>query len=207
MIERDRKQLVGAAGWIVAAGRAVHNVVEVTALCVPESGVEGVTGLIGMTGDPSRFVFPIRLVKPVFENAKRVVPERVDLDRFSAPRRDHPAVDLRVHPGELITFLPLHQEAVGMIHVNAEPGSAQVMPDNIEELRKQLREQMPILGVIEVPLQRVKKPKSGVGSVIESLRLPFRKHVGNEAIANVVREGSEDIARGNVPASCEGQTF
>src|SRR2546428_7591003 len=65
--------------------------------------------------------------QPIRQQAKRVIPERVYLHCFAATRGDDPIAHLGVHPGELITFLALHEQAVVWIDVNVEAGAAQMM--------------------------------------------------------------------------------
>src|SRR5579883_3534415 len=50
MRERDGKNLIGTARWIVAL-LAVHHVIEVSALGVPEAPIEGGSRPLGMFGD------------------------------------------------------------------------------------------------------------------------------------------------------------
>ena len=61
---------------------------------------------------------------PACQQAQRVVPQRVDLDRLAAPRRHHPVVDLGVHPGQLVALGALAQQAVGRIDADAEARAA-----------------------------------------------------------------------------------
>ena len=61
-----------------------------------------------------------RLLRPPLHQLQRVEPQRVDLDRLAAARRDHPVVDLRVHPRQLITLGALRQQPVALVHADAE---------------------------------------------------------------------------------------
>ena len=89
-----------------------------------------------------RFLVLPTCTQPTFKKPQRVVPERVDLDRFSAPWRHHPIVHFRVHPGQLIAFLPLRKQTVHRVDMNAEVCAAQMMPNDIDKLRKHLLQQM-----------------------------------------------------------------
>ncbi len=72
-------------------------------------------------------VFLAFLAEPVFEQAQRIVPERVDFDGFAAARGDDPAVHFRIHPGELIALRALAQQAVRGIDADAEARAAQMV--------------------------------------------------------------------------------
>ena len=72
------------------------------------------------------------LAHPALEQAERVVPERVDLDRLAAPRRHHPAVALGVHPGELVALGALAEQAVRRVDADAEARAAQVVVDDVD---------------------------------------------------------------------------
>jgi hypothetical protein len=50
--------------------------------------------------------------QPIRQQAERVVPERIDLDRLAAARSHHPIADLRIHPGQRVTLRPLGEEPV-----------------------------------------------------------------------------------------------
>ena len=77
------------------------------------------------------------VAQPANEQSKRVIPKRVDLDRFSAPRCHHPIAHLRVHPGELITFLALAKQTVARIDVDIKLRPAQMMLDDVDQGRQQ----------------------------------------------------------------------
>jgi hypothetical protein len=67
------------------------------------------------------------LAQPAGQQHQGVEPQRVDLDRLAAPRRDDPVFDLSVHPRQLIAFGALAQEAVGGID-QAGGGEAREVP-------------------------------------------------------------------------------
>ena len=75
------------------------------------------------------------LAHPAFEQAQGVIPQGVDLHRLAASWRHHPIADFGVHPGQLVALLPLGQEAIVCIDVNAKVCAAQVALDNVEEFR------------------------------------------------------------------------
>jgi len=72
------------------------------------------------------------LAQPTREQPQRVIPERVDLHRLAAPRRHHPSVYLRVHPGELVAFFTLHEQPVRGIHMDVESRAAKVGVGNLD---------------------------------------------------------------------------
>ena len=103
MAQRNGEQLVGPARGIIPVF-AVHDVEQVAALCGPEAAVERFARARDVFGERPRGFLAALLAQPALEQAQRIVPERVDLDGFSAARRHHPAIHLRVHPGELISL-------------------------------------------------------------------------------------------------------
>src|SRR5258705_5250769 len=128
---------------------AIDHVVEVTALLVPEPGVERIARA------DSCFVHLWRkrvalLAQPPGEERERVVPERVDLYRLAAARRHHPPVDLRVHPGQLNVLLSLPQKAVGWIDADSESRALHVALEDGLELRHQLPQRSAIVGRVEI---------------------------------------------------------
>ena len=66
--------------------------------------------------------------------------------------------------------------------------------DDIDQLRQKLRQRVAVAGNPEIFLNGMEIPQSGIGRVIQTLVLAFRKHVGNETVLNVIGEGSKDIA-------------
>ena len=112
MVERDREELIRPAERAVAVV-AIDHVVEIAAVGHPKTLIERLVHAIGARMRSSaRRCLAAQRHEPSLEQAKRVVPERVDLDRLAAPRRHDPAVDLGVHPRELIAFGALPQQAV-----------------------------------------------------------------------------------------------
>ena len=51
-----------------------------------------------------------------------------------------------------------------------------------------------VAGGLEVAVDRVEEPERGVGRVVEALVLALGEHVGDQAVAHVVREGAQDVA-------------
>ena len=147
------------------------------------------------------------LGEPVFEQAQGVVPERVDLDRLAAARRHHPVADLGVHPGELVAFGALAQQAVGGIDADAEARAAQVVLDDVQQLRQEQLEGGPVAGDLEVAVDGVEEPERRVGGVVEAFLLALGEHVGDEAVADVMGEGAQDPAGLGVAAGGEGQAL
>src|SRR5947209_19121277 len=128
VFERDGEELVGPAGRVVPALLlpALDHVVEVAATLVPEALVEGAAAALGVRAEFLRRLLAAGLARPAFEQAERVVPERVDLDGLAAPRRHDPAVALRVHPRQLIAFRALHEQTVPRVDVDAEASPFEV---------------------------------------------------------------------------------
>src|SRR5712691_9271970 len=80
---------------------AVDNVIQVTALFIPQQAIEAPLGEGGhaVVALPPWFVTdaPSKLL----HDADCVVPERLDFDRLAAARRHNPIANLCVHPRQL----------------------------------------------------------------------------------------------------------
>src|SRR5581483_2300265 len=124
IFERDSEQLIGTAGAVVVSTFAIHHVIEITALRVPEAIVERFLCLRGVSRDTVCLAVAAGLPQPLFEQTEGVVPEGINLHCLAPPRRYHPIVHLGVHPGKLISFLPLRQKTVSRVHMDVEPRSA-----------------------------------------------------------------------------------
>src|SRR5207237_8450717 len=79
--------------------------------------------------------------------------------------------------------------------MNVEASTPQMMLGDIDQDRQQQVQSGPIIGVMQVTTKRVKKPQSCVGGVIKPFFFSIRKHVWDESIANVMREGAQNISR------------
>src|ERR1043165_4664247 len=209
MFEREREELVGTARGVFLAVLlpALDNVVEVAALRVPEALVEGAPAPFGVPGKLARALLVAGLARPVFEQTERVVPECVDLDGLAAPRRDDPAVALRIHPGQLITFRALHEQAVLRVDVDAEARAFEVALADVVHLGEEDFERDAVVGRPKIAVERVEEPERRVGSVVEALVRAVGEHVGDEAVAYVLAEGSENPAGLAEAARGEGDTF
>ena len=92
--QREGEELVGADRGIGAAGS--EQIEEAAAVGIPKLCAEGVVDLVGaVVGVLAQFR------RKMFHDFERVVPQRVDLDRFADPGRHYPVADLGVHPGQL----------------------------------------------------------------------------------------------------------
>src|ERR1700722_13487233 len=60
---------------------------------------------------------------------------------------------------------------------------------------------------MQIARKRVKKPQRRVGGVIEAGFLSFREQIGDQSVANVMREGAQDPPRFGAAASDQRQTF
>ena len=105
-------------------------------------------------------------MKPILEQHQSVVPERVDLHRLSAARRHHPIVHLGVHPGELVSFGTCSQQTVRGIHADTEARAAQMMVDDIDQLRQRPSAELTDRRRFRIAIHRVEEPQRRVGSVI-----------------------------------------
>src|SRR6266481_6420803 len=129
--------------------------------------------------------FVAALAQPTGEQAKGVVPKRVNLDCFSAARGDHPIAHLRIHPGELISFLSLREQAVGWIDMNIKFCSAQMMLGDVDQNWQKKLQRVAVVSAFQITAERVKTPQGCVRSVIHSLLRAVGKHIWNQTVADI----------------------
>src|ERR1700730_414024 len=102
--------------------------------------------------------FVAALAQPTGEQAKGVVPKRVDLDCFSAARGDYPIAYLRIHPGELISFLALREQAVAWIDTNIKFCSAQMMLGDVDKNWQKMLHRVAVVSTFQITTECMKKP-------------------------------------------------
>ena len=195
MAERDGEDLVGpqAASSPVLA---VDDVVEVAPASYQKRSLNEARTRSARSRDRVAAArCPALDLEPVGEQAQRVVPERVDLDRLAAPRRDDPVADLGVHPGQLIAGRPWRSRPSS----GSTPMPKRVpamwwstMSTQRREQQPQSRSRSPVCA--EVAVDGVEEPERGVGRVVEALVLALGEQVGDQAVAHVVGERPEDVA-------------
>ena len=136
MPQRNSEHLVRPATHVIAC-LAVHDVIEIAAVVIPEPGVERRVRRLGhcVSGGVDPVYCSSRTHCAVICSA--LYHKGIDLDRLAAPRRHHPIADLGIHPGKLIAFGPLPQQAILRIDADPEAGALPVMLDDIDQLRQQ----------------------------------------------------------------------
>ena len=77
--------------------------------------------------------------------------------------------------------------------------------DDLFKLRKQPLQRAVVTAHLNIALRRMEEPKSCVGGVIEPLTLSLGKHVRDESVLQILREGSQDVSGFLGAARCEGQ--
>src|SRR5580704_6733237 len=189
MVQRNREYLVGAQRGIVSVF-SVHHVVKVAAFFKPETLLKRIVGPAGMFRNRVGSLLTLVIPQPIPQIAQRVVPQRINLNCFAAPRSDYPIVYLRIHPGQLISRCSLSQESVMGVYPDAKARSADVVVDDLLQQRQYLRQQQLISGCRDVSGNRVKKPQSCVGGVIQPFVVAFWKHIRDQTVANVMSKGS-----------------
>src|SRR6185295_13977131 len=66
--------------------------------------------------------------------------------------------------------------------------------NNVEQLREHEPDRDLIPGYVEIAIQSMEEPQSGIGGMIQALLFPLGKQVGNETVTYIVRERAENIA-------------
>src|SRR6266404_3509883 len=98
MPQADGENLIGP-DRTVAAPVTSDGVVQAAGLLIPELAFEAAFGARGHLAE----VFPVRAITKLtgkfLKRTKRVVPQRLDLDRLTVARRNNTVSHLRVHPG------------------------------------------------------------------------------------------------------------
>ena len=131
---------------------------------------------------------------PSLHEPERVVVEGVHLDGLPVARRHHPVADLRVHPGELCSGGPGHEEAVLRIHSHAVAGAALVGAEDLPRRREHLvAEECLVTAGLEPGVHRLEHPERRVGGVVLGLAGPVRESVRDDA---VVEPGEEALDHG-----------
>ncbi len=142
---------------------------------IPESLVERFAGLLSAGANPRGFFRFVLFVEPAFQQLERVVPQSINLDGLAAPRRDHPIVDLGVHPGKCVAFGALLQQSVMRIHADPKRRTAHVPLENVEQLGKRHLQNRAVPAHLGVAIDGVKEPQRRVGGVIQTFRFALRE--------------------------------
>src|SRR5262245_12116988 len=79
--------------------------------------------------------------------------------------------------------------------------------DNIEQLREHEPERVRISSYVEIAIQSMEEPQSGIGRMIQALLFSLGEQVRNETIAYIVRERAENIASFDVAPCGAGEVF
>src|SRR2546425_702521 len=206
MAQREGEHLVRAAGGILTL-RAVDDIVQVSTFGVPEPGVEGRPCLLCVLGQVACGLVSLLLAHPLCEQAQGVIPEGVDLHGLATSWRHHPIAYFGVHPGQLEALLPLLQEAIVWIDVNAKMRAAQVVLDNVQQCREDQPEGGTILCHLEVAVDGMEEPECRVSGMIQALLSTFREHVWHQTVADVSGKGAQDPARLGVTPGDQGEPF
>src|SRR5450631_1841981 len=96
--------------------------------------------------------------QPSREKLKRVVPERIDFDRFSATWGDNPIIHLGIHPSECIALCSLRKQPILRVNANTEDCSPHMALVDIKKLRQCHLQYRSIATRLRIPVQCVEEP-------------------------------------------------
>src|SRR5436309_8725871 len=119
-----------------------------------------------------------RIVDSALATLLPVVPKGVDFDCLSASGSDDPVADLRIHPGKLVTFFPLLQQAVGWIQPYTEASAANMMLDDVDQLRNQQLQRVAVTGCRQISFNGMKVPHGGIRRAVQNLVAHLLETVG-----------------------------
>ena len=95
------------------------------------------------------------------------------------------------------------QQAVRRIHADAEAGAANMVVDNVRQFWKEELQRFSVSCCGKILFDGMEVPQGGIGRMVQAALLAFRKHVGDQTIANVMPECPQDVSRLRVPACRE----
>src|SRR2546427_5717965 len=160
MIERNGKELIWSTRSIaIRAAVNIDNVVKIAAFGEPKPLVERCSRFLCPFVVAFRRSLFVIFAQPIREQTECVVPKGVDLHRLAATRSDDPVPHLRVHPGKLITFLALREQAVVWIDMDVESRSAQMMFGDVDQRGQKKFQCCAVGGSLEIAVQCVQEPK------------------------------------------------
>src|SRR5262249_51347421 len=131
---------------------------------------------------------------PLLHQAQRVVPQSIDLDRFPTPWGDHQVADFCIHPGQLVSRGALSVKTIRGIDSDTKASASLMESDDLLEPRKQALQRVAIPAHIDVTFRRMEEPKRRVRRVIKTLTCSLGKHIRDESVLQVLREGTQNIA-------------
>src|SRR5215468_5515947 len=183
----DSKNLVGTDAGI--RHTAIHHVVKIATLLVPKLAIEAPSGQSRQAAIAFAPAFIAQPLREVLHDTERVVPERLNLDRISVPRCNHPIADLGVHPGQLHSGLTRMQQTV-RVDFDAKPSATQMPFDNVIEYAKEITDELEVASVSEIRADRLEEPQGGVHGVVLRRLTGIRKAIGQHAAIHIARERS-----------------
>ena len=126
---------------------------------------------------------------------ERVIPERLDFDRFPGSQGDGLVPHLGVHPRERGAGLPRVDEAV-QVHADMKTRPVLIMLDNIFHRRPEMIfDERKILGVADVVKRRDDIPKAGIHRVVFGLAGGVRKAVRDNPVTGIGGISFKNLSR------------
>ncbi len=188
--ERRREELVRPDAEIASTVGRDHVVQRARAL-VPERGEERLARSLGEPARLRGLLLRAAARLDVAEHAARIVPERVDLHRLPAARRDHAAVHARVHPRERQAVGALRDESIGIL-ADPEVGAGGVGEHDRFECRAErsiAHRRIAARGAEMV--QRHREPEARVHGVVLGRAAAVGESIRQQPVPDVRRECRE----------------
>ena len=132
----------------------------------------------------------VSLIPPgkFLHDLQRIIPERIDLHRFSVARGGNPVTDTHVHPGDLVKTASGMDETV-LLHINTEICAVFVSGNDFLQMRINIFLYKRIGSGIRIILQilpyRIKIPQGSVRCIIKRSGIVIREHVWHDPVTDV----------------------
>ena len=145
-------------------------------------------GTCGITASNQNIIPTLIPPGKFLHDLQRIIPERIDLHRFSVARGGNPVTDTHVHPGDLVKTASGMDETV-LLHINTEICAVFVSGNDFLQMRINIFLYESICSGIRIILQilpyRIKIPQGSVRCIIKRSGIVIREHVWHDPVTDV----------------------